>query len=133
MSAEGLIVTLTLIVIAILWVGSPLLRRRAGQQRKNKPGQRQRDRLLADYERVLSILRDLDEDHATGKTQPETYEQEREQWIQRGVQLLMALDKLEGEKKQDTPEAAPTVDESVDNAIEAAILARRKKVKSHVG
>ncbi|MCC7449462.1 MAG: hypothetical protein IT324_18730 [Anaerolineae bacterium] len=153
MSIEGLVVTVTLMVIVILWVGAPLLRRGTTQQKHNKAtagqsGQQQLDRLLTDYARVLNNLRDLDEDHATGKIQTETYEQEREQAVQRGVQLLMAIDKLEGARKpakhekhvkpEVTPIAAPAVhldsaDGNVDDAIEAAILARRKKAKSHAG
>ncbi len=148
MSAEGLIVSLTLMVMVILWVGAPLLKRGVAQRQNNLSGQKQYERLLADYERVLNNLRDLDEDHATGKIQTETYEQEREPIVQRGVQILMALDKLDGDRKPDKhakhakPEVVPVVtpavhldhaDDNVDDAIEAAILARRKKAKSHSG
>jgi len=153
MSVEGLVVTVTLMVIVILWVGAPLLKRGMVQQKQHKAsagesGQKQLDRLLTDYERVLNNLRDLDEDHATGKIQPETYTQERETLVQRGVQFLMAIDKLEGahkparHEKHAKPEVVPvatpaahldSADGNVDDAIEAAILARRKKAKSHAG
>ena len=54
--------------------------------------EKQRERLLIYYERVLRNIRDLDEDHALGKIDEDEYTREREEWAQRGVQVLQALD-----------------------------------------
>ncbi len=129
MSLEGLIVTLTLLLIAGLWNAAPLLRPR--RQDEAASTQQQRDRLLAYYERVLTNIRDLDEDHATGKIQSEAYVQEREQAVQRGIQVLMALDEVSGRTPLSPMAEATTdaeVERSVDRQIEAAVAAYRKQM-----
>jgi len=118
MSIEGLVVALALLMGAALWVGAPLLRR----QPPKLSGSRQQERLLMYYERVLTNIRDLDEDHATGKLNTADYEVEREQWILRGVEILKALDNL-----HDVPAAnEAAVEETIDDEIEAAIAAYRR-------
>ncbi len=126
MSLEGLIITLTLLVIAGLWIAAPLLN--PSRQKTNATTQKQRERLMVHYERALNNIRDLDEDYATGKIQKEDYIQEREQWVQRGIQVLMALDELES-KAQPRSEAKDDADieRSVDRQIEAAVAAYRSK------
>ena len=104
-----------------------LLRRESQTSAESLHIQKQRERLLAYYERVLTNLRDLDEDHATGKMPDEDYAAEREEWMQRGVEVLKTLDALDDHSIVPTlvqDEAA--VDEAIDDAIEAAIAARRK-------
>ncbi len=138
MSAEGLVLTLTILVVAALWVAAPLLRGRSGEERLTGLSQKQHDRLSMHYERILTNIRDLDEDFATGKIQQEDYEPEREKWVQRGIQILMALDEhdLEGGKATPAPAArtnAADVDEAVDNEIEAAIAAYRNKAQPSAG
>lgn len=85
----------------------------------------QRERLQAAYAQTLRNIRDLDEDHATGKIVTETYQIEREAWVQRGVALLKALDTLEND--------GAVSETAADDAIEAAIAAYRQKadVKAH--
>ncbi len=70
-------------------------------------------------------MRDLDEDQSTGKIQPDAYEQERQLWAQRGVQILKALDELSEEDavplKVKRGKARDGWD--IDAAIEAAVAA----------
>ncbi len=128
MSLEGLIITLTLLVIVGLWNAAPLLqpKRRADAA----SAQQQCERLLVHYERVLNNIRDLDEDHATGKIQSEDYAQEREQSVLHGIQILLALDAL-GSRTPASPKAGAKTDaeveRSVDRQIEAAVAAHRGK------
>ena len=127
MSFEGLIIALTLLIVLVLWNAAPLLRSR---RQTDTESTQQRERLLVHYERVLNNIRDLDEDRATGKIQPDDYAQDREQLVQRGIQILLALDAL----GSPTP-AAPAVEtrpgaeieRSVDQRIEAAVAAYRSK------
>jgi hypothetical protein len=117
MSPEGIVITLALLIITALWVGAPLLRRET--PRLSDDALLHKQRLQAYYERVLTNIRDLDEDHATGKISTATYEVEREVWVERGIQLLKALDSLGGQ--------ASATGETVDDEIEAAIAAYRVK------
>jgi type II secretory pathway component PulM len=134
MSLGGLAIAVTMLVIVVLWIVVPLLDRRRPAAPDAQAVERQRERLLANYERTLRNIRDLDEDYATGKIQPEDYQDEREPWVQRGIQLLMAMDRLEQLDGRTNLAAAGVLrpgeaDRTVDEAIEAAVAARRKKGK----
>jgi hypothetical protein len=134
MSLGGLAIALTMLVIVILWVVAPLLDRRRPAAPDAQAAERQRERLLVNYERTLRNIRDLEEDYATGKIQPEDYQAEREQWVQRGIQLLMAMDRLDQLDSRTKLVAASVLrpgeaDRTVDEAIEAAVAARRKQRK----
>ncbi len=124
MSPEGLVIALALLIIVGLWIAAPLLRRESPRLSDDSLAQKQRERLLLYYERVLTNIRDLEEDHATGKMQTAEYEVEREEWVQRGIQILKALDSLRA-----VPAAADEagVEAAIDDEIEAAIAAYRSK------
>lgn len=122
MSVEGLGLSAVLISLTALLVALPLLRRSHNFTLDQARRLKQRERLLAYYERVLTNLRDLDEDHATGKMLDADYTPEREQWVQRGIEVLKALDSAKDHSI--IPAAAvddAAVDEAVDDAIEATI------------
>src|SRR5258706_14519590 len=97
MSVAGLVFGLILLLAALIWIGTPLLRREKFRLEDNVVLQKQRERLLLIYERVLTNIRDLDEDHTTGKMQTADYESERETWVQRGIQVLKAMDNMEAQ------------------------------------
>ncbi len=118
MSLPGLLLSLLLAGIAIAIVAAPLLRsRRGGRTGENHAYQQEQHRVS--YERVLTNILDLDEDLATGKISEADHQTEREIWLQRGIQLLRALDSLE-----DDIEVAHE-DADIDQAIEAAVAAHR--------
>lgn len=123
MSIAGLLISLLLAAIAIAIVARPLLRSRRGGQQENASRQQQREQLRTYYERVLTNIRDLDEDFSTGKLSGADHQQEREVWLQRGIILLRALDELD--KEQRPPSSASEAD-SIDRAIEAAVAAYRE-------
>src|SRR5262245_41988207 len=120
MSIAGLVFFLLLLSGIAVLVAMPLLRRESQVSAESLHLQKQRDRLRAYYERVLTNLRDLDEDHATGKMPDDAYAAEREDWMQRGVEVLRTLDTLDDHSVVPASvhdEAA--VDEAIDDAIEA--------------
>ena len=125
MSIGGLLLALVLTTVALIWIGLPLLRRGASTAQVDALADKQRERLLVYYERVMTNIRDLDEDHATGKIADADYSAERESWVERGVQVLKAL---QGEAVVRPAPSAPddaAVDAAIDEAIEAAISAYR--------
>ncbi len=127
MSIEGLIISVILLTITLLLVVFPLFQRENAFTADEALLQKQRERLLVYYERVLTNIRDLDEDHATGKMPDDDYAYEREDWVQRGIQVLRALDTLHDETLITVAvvdDAA--VDEAIDHAIEDAIQTRRQ-------
>ncbi|MCB9454281.1 MAG: hypothetical protein H6672_22840 [Anaerolineaceae bacterium] len=129
MSTQGLIASLIVTVLTAFWIALPFFRRQVETPSETLLIQKQYERLVVYYERVLTNIRDLDEDHATGKMQTADYEAERESWVQRGVQLLKALDQID-EKHISAPRGGTDrgqIDRAADDAIEAAISAYKQK------
>lgn len=119
MSVEGLLFAFILVAMVGLWVFYPLFMARRSIDAQNS---QQRERLLTLYAQTLRNIRDLDEDHATGKINADEYQHEREDATQRGIALLKALDSLEAQGIM-TPDTQ--ADASIDDAIEAAVAAYR--------
>jgi hypothetical protein len=129
MSIEGVIVSLALVTVSALLVTRPLITGgRTKRVQNDDMLQKQRERLLMYYERVLTNLRDLDEDHVTGKMPDADYVNEREMWAQRGVEVLKALDTLSDHSLIDVNQKdAAAADEALDAAIEQAIEQQRRR------
>lgn len=129
MSVEGLLIGLVIVVFFGVFVFEPLLRHREGEfQSEGALTERQRERLLTYYDRVLTNIRDLDEDHATGKLATEAYAQEREAWVQRGIQVLRALETIGGASMIPTTAVDDAaIDQAIDTAIESAVASYREK------
>jgi hypothetical protein len=123
MSIAGLLFALVLGLAALVIVAGPLLRPARRERAAAENLRLQRDRLRSYYERVLTNIRDLDEDMATGKINQSDYEAEREAWVGRGIRLLRAQDQLEREGSfgAGADEAA-----RIDQAIEEAVAAYRE-------
>jgi hypothetical protein len=126
MSIEGVVFGLFMIAVVALLIALPLFSRPQTDQLADK----QRERLQLYYERVLRNLRDLDEDHALGKIEDDAYAEERALWVDRGVQVLKALD-VPAERAMIAPTPADdvAVDRAIDDAIEAAIQRYRAENK----
>ena len=131
MSIAGWFISLVIVAVIALLVFAPLFTRRSAIGIHDDT--LQRDQLLTLYERVLNNLRDLDEDFSTGKIQQQDYEQERETWMQRGVQILKALDAfmpLEAAPalaSVDVADGEADIDgDDIDAQIEARIAVRRQ-------
>ncbi len=124
MSILGLIISLALFLIAILVVAHPFLRPRKTSEKDDLQLQVQRDHVGVYYERVLTNIRDLDEDYATGKIDEADYRDEREVWAHRGIRLLRVRDGLDARQSLVTGSDAEAG--KIDEAIEAAISAYRE-------
>ena len=127
MSLPGLLFALLLALFVFVWIVMPLFRR--DQKPDGDPLlSKQRERLLVYYERVLRNIHDLDEDHALGKISEDEYSHEREEWAQRGVEVLQALDNIAGrEVIAPTAPEDTAVDQAIDDAVEAAIQRYRQR------
>lgn len=121
MSIVGLISAVVMLLLVVIFIAIPFL----SQQRQSARAfsNKQRERALAYYERVLTNIRDLDDDLATDKIHQDEYEIERERWMERGVALLKMLDELDNTNPIITNENANDAD--IDHAIEQAISAKQ--------
>lgn len=130
MSLGGLIGSAVLVAITLGVLLQPFLRKRRHVERmvlSNK--QQTQDELVTTYERVLSMIRDLDEDYNTGKLHPDNYQEDRDHWAEQGVKLLQQIEvkedvvlHVDDEIEIESDEA----DDVLDNAIEKAISEYRK-------
>lgn len=119
MSIPGIVAGVALALLVLVLLALPYLRRAAEAPQADEAAQKQHDRVLAYYDRVLQNLRDLDEDHALGKLNADDYARDRELWARRGAQALQMLD---------NPASAPlhsTSSGELDAEIEAMVAQAR--------
>lgn len=129
MSIGGMIGAAILIVITLAAILRPYLNTKQNLRRVlASEKQRSQDELVTSYERVLSMIRDLDEDYHTGKLNPDSYQEERAYWTEQGIKLLQKIEpdndiQLPVEEHSEEPDEADAV---LDDAIEQAIAAYRQ-------
>jgi hypothetical protein len=131
LSTEGLIASVVMLLVSLTWLAWPLLRRKFSPAADAVARQKEREILLTTYERTLAAIRDLDDDHLTGKLAQADYEAERAAWAEQGIAVLQALEKAGVKKPVKQPKVAspnqlPTTEAAdaeteLDDAIEQAI------------
>jgi len=133
MDILALIIGLALAAGLIVYVGRPL--RRA---RRSDAAEPQVDALLAQRETLLTQIRELDFDHATGKVSEADHAPLRAQLVAEAAEVFRRLDAHTppGPTSDDAFEAAVTArrklpsrkEAASDAELEAAIASRRKQV-----
>jgi hypothetical protein len=120
MDIGSILLGLALLLIVAFIVARPLLE--GSRHRDRQPGPA--DQLLAERERVLVQLRDLDFDHATGKIMDDDYAAQRAQLVAQGVAILKQLDALTAAMAP-VPAGANGQAATLDDEIEAAVVRAR--------
>lgn len=141
MELGALFFTLALTTLVATFIAQPYLRRKPG-------GARQTDHelsaLLAEYDRTVSALQEMDFDHTLGKIPADDYPVQRAALLARGADLLRRLDALEpsraardaharveaavASRRADARQRSPSL-ELEDEDLEALIAKRRKARK----
>lgn len=133
MSLEGVLAAVIMLIAGVVYLALPILRRRYFPSAEVLQQRKERDALLTTYERTLASLRDVDEDHLTGKLSDQDYEAERAYWTEQGAAVLEALEKAGGVKHtKRRKSAAPPVsdaDAALDEAIEQTIASYIKSMQ----
>jgi NADH pyrophosphatase NudC (nudix superfamily) len=119
MDIGSIFLILGLLVIVGLFVSRPFLERRATPVTQEE---QQRSALLAERDRILNSLQELDFDHTMGKIPDEDYPTQRVLLLQQGAQILRELDTYQAQ-----PQGEVLTDDA-EERIEAAIAARRGEV-----
>lgn len=86
--------------------------------------------LMAERDRILAALQDLDFDHALGKVSEEEYPSQREMLVVQGADILRQLDERQASKPAAEPARRPAAKASApaissNDEIEDLIAARR--------
>jgi hypothetical protein len=111
MDIGSILLGLAVLILAAFLISQPLLDRR--QQRQQTLSEA--DLLREQRDRLLSTLRDLDFDQASGKIQEEDYTPLRAKLVAEGAAVLKKLDELR-----------PAAPARLESQLEQAIAARRK-------
>ncbi|MGD0877324.1 MAG: zinc ribbon domain-containing protein [Anaerolineales bacterium] len=112
------ILLLIVIALIILFVARPL----TSSRQPVVEGSQVLSTLLAEYDRVLNSLKELDFDNSLGKIPPEVYPVQRANLVQQGAELLRKIDQL-----APVLEVVPSLASTREDQVEAILTARRTK------
>lgn len=115
MDLGSIFLILALLILVGLFIGRPLVEDHKVLVKQKEAEDHNRSMLMAERDRILNALQELDFDHALGKIPEEDYPEQRNLLLQRGANILRELDVLETQIEHETAE----------DRIEAAIAARR--------
>ncbi len=113
MELTAVLVSLALLILVAVYLYAPFVQRRA---RRVTEEEHELSALLAERDRVINSLQELDFDYKLGKIPEEDYPTQRTSLLQKGADILRQIDTL-------APQ--PTSVQDVDARIEQAIAARR--------
>jgi len=118
MDIGAVLLVVALAVLVVLFVGRPFLERR----RDANPAMEDRglSSLLAERDRVIAALQELDFDHVLGKVPEEDYAGQRAVLLRDGATVLRTIDSMAV-----SPPPAQVSTSDAEGRIEAAIAARR--------
>ncbi len=134
MESQSLVLGLLIAALSLLVVLWPFIN--VGRRDEAQASSPALESLVEQRDAIYAALRDLDFDYETGKLTDEDYHTQREVWVQRGVNVLKALDATQQTVREagasigrqlpegEGPSSHEDV-ESVDAQIEAAIAERR--------
>lgn len=147
MDIGSILLILALAILVSLMLSRPFFERHsleaAGAPRNADTYEHERSTLLAERERLLNALLELDFDYTLGKIPAEDYPAQRAALLQAGVSVLKRLDELQGEANGKGAEerieaelaskrigggekAVPDSGEAQEDELEALIAARRR-------
>lgn len=120
MDLGSLLLLVSLLIVVALYVSRPFFTRQATLVSQEE---HELSVMLAEQERVLTALQELDFDHALGKIPEEDYPALRAGLLARGVEVMRRLDALQ----------ARPGSEDLEARIESAIAARRADASRQPG
>lgn len=120
MEIAAILLTLGVTIIVGLYLYAPLLERRAQRVTEEE---HELSTLMAERDRVVNSLQELDFDHKLGKIPEEDYPTQRANLLQRGADILRRIDSFaphRAERSANGDEAsAPDTESRLENAIAA--------------
>jgi len=120
MQIVSIFFTLGILILVGVYLYAPFLERRA---RRVTEEEHETSSLLAERERVVNSLQELESDYQLGKVPDEDYPTQRTNLLQRGADILRKLDELAPAKAQNDKDAR----------VERALAARRRNGSSQQG
>ena len=117
MDLGAILLIFSILILVVIFVSRPLLLSQPDQAGTSQADAQdhKRSELLAEYERAIGALQELDFDNALGKIPAEEYPAQRAELLASGAETLKKIDALQAE----IPAG------NVEERLEAAIAARR--------
>ena len=128
MDIGAIFFTLAVVTLVGMYVGQPYIQRRG---RHASQEDHEVSTLMAEYDRAVNTLQELDFDNALGKVPAEDYPRQRAELLAKGADLLRKLDAI-------TPSAsngkqAKGESHNAESRIEAAVASRRADASAQAG
>ncbi len=117
MDIGAILLSLAVLILAALFVAFPFLSRQRAARRE----QPAISLLMAERDRLLNALQELDFDHALGKIPAEDYPVQRASLLRQGAQVLRELDASRAPAGSDVKSAG----DDAEARLESVITARR--------
>jgi rubrerythrin len=138
MDIGSIFLILAVLIPVVIFIARPLMERKSTAVTVEEHDY---SALLAERDRVLTALQELEFDHNLGKIPEEEYPTQRASLMRYGAEILRQIDEYEGlpdEKTEDDPleaaiasRKAATAVIDPDDELEAMIAARRREQKSN--
>ena len=130
MDIAAILFLIALLLTITLYLMSPLM---GGRSRRTMEEPQEVSSLLAERERLLNALQELDFDFQLGKIPEDDYPVQRSDLLQKGAEVLKKLDALAASRPP-SPQAAASVPGPAgslsDDEIESMLAARRRVHKT---
>jgi hypothetical protein len=128
MELQSVLFLLGIFLLVAAFVARPFTQSR----RLTRINDQTRSGLLAERERLLAILRELDFDYSLGKVPEEDYPVQRAELLQLGAEAMKKLDSQSAPPAPEavppsTKRAAPTTDDEIEDLISKRRSSRREK------
>jgi len=120
MDIGAIFFTLAVVTLVGMYVGQPYIQRRG---RRDSQEDHEVSTLMAEYDRAVNTLQELDFDNALGKVPAEDYPRQRAELLAKGADLLRKLDAMQ---PQETGRDA-------ESRMEAAVASRRADASAQAG
>ena len=117
MDLGSLLIMIGVTVLVVAFLARPLVERRASAV---TAGEHQLSALQAERDKILTMIREIEMDHAMGKIGADDFQAQRSALVVRGSAVLREIDALGGATAASTVPA-----DDLDAAIEAAVASRR--------
>jgi len=134
MELSALFLLLLVVIVIVLFVTRPFM----GKLKRDTDKGHELSSLLAEQERILNALQELDFDNLLGKIPAEEYSVQRQDLLGRGATVLRRLDEVQGARAASpeprlTPAASLRRANLNDDELEDLIAKRRAARKEKTG
>lgn len=114
MDIGSILIMLAITVLVLAFVARPFARRGGSLVSESE---RNLSALQAERDKILSLIQEIELDHAAGKIPDEDYLPQRTSLVQRGAEVLRSIDTLQTAKPQPVPRAERDREAQIEGAV----------------